>query len=381
MGYRQHLVRSLLAIREQGGLPLRDGSRLWPEPVLVGRSEPKLREIAERHGLTEWTTDLRRGAGPARRADLLRRPGDRAAGEGAPGSHRRGQAHLHREADRRGPGRGGRPGPDRRRGRRQARRRAGQALPARPAQARPAGQGRLLRPDPVGARRVRLLGLRGRLAGGPASVLELPGGRRRRHRRGHVPALALRAGADLRAGPRGHRARHHPHRRRGGTSRARSTRRPPTTRRTASSSSTAASSRRSTPPGRCGSTATNWSSSRWTAPRAARSPACATAGSSTGRPPRSRSGTPTCRPPRTSASQWQVVPDNDEFDNGFKAQWELFLRHVVEDAPYTLGPVGRRPRRPAGRARPRARPARAGGSRYPSCEARTQPRHDQAVAA
>ncbi|MEO3742633.1 Gfo/Idh/MocA family oxidoreductase [Plantactinospora sp. B5E13] len=58
MGYRQHLVRSLLALREQGGLPLPDGTRLWPEPVLVGRSETKLREIADRHGLTEWTTDL-----------------------------------------------------------------------------------------------------------------------------------------------------------------------------------------------------------------------------------------------------------------------------------------------------------------------------------
>jgi predicted dehydrogenase len=58
MGYRQHLVRSLLAIREEGGLPLPDGRRLWPEPILVGRSEPKLVEIAERHGLTEWTTDL-----------------------------------------------------------------------------------------------------------------------------------------------------------------------------------------------------------------------------------------------------------------------------------------------------------------------------------
>ncbi|RKR88711.1 putative dehydrogenase [Micromonospora pisi] len=61
MGYRQHLVRSLLAIREQGGLPLRDGTRLWPELVLVGRSETKLREIADRHGLTEWTTDLNAG--------------------------------------------------------------------------------------------------------------------------------------------------------------------------------------------------------------------------------------------------------------------------------------------------------------------------------
>ena len=32
--------------------------------------------------------------------------------------------------------------------------------------------------------------------------------------------------------------------------------------------------------------------------------------------------------------QWQVVPDNEEFDNGFKVQWEAFLRHVVEDAPF-----------------------------------------------
>ncbi|SCG15924.1 Predicted dehydrogenase [Micromonospora echinofusca] len=58
MGYRQHLVRSLLAIREQGGVPLTDGTSIWPEPVLVGRNETRLREIAERHGLTDWTTDL-----------------------------------------------------------------------------------------------------------------------------------------------------------------------------------------------------------------------------------------------------------------------------------------------------------------------------------
>ncbi|UQU62333.1 Gfo/Idh/MocA family oxidoreductase [Couchioplanes caeruleus] len=64
MGYRQHLVRSLLAIRDSGGLPLRDGSVLWPEPVLVGRTEAKLRDVAARHGLTDWTTDL--GAALAR---------------------------------------------------------------------------------------------------------------------------------------------------------------------------------------------------------------------------------------------------------------------------------------------------------------------------
>src|SRR5215470_5929307 len=64
MGYRQHLVRSLLAIRADGGLPAADGSRIWPEPVLVGRSAVRLAEIAERHGLTDWTTDL--GAALAR---------------------------------------------------------------------------------------------------------------------------------------------------------------------------------------------------------------------------------------------------------------------------------------------------------------------------
>src|ERR1700683_5385931 len=49
MGYRQHLVRSLLAIREQGGVRLSDGTLVYPEPVLVGRSE---------HGLDRGTTDL-----------------------------------------------------------------------------------------------------------------------------------------------------------------------------------------------------------------------------------------------------------------------------------------------------------------------------------
>ncbi|MGV9766483.1 Gfo/Idh/MocA family protein [Micromonospora tulbaghiae] len=58
MGYRQHLVRSLLAIREQGGVPARDGSRIWPELTLVGRDENRLAEIAARHGLPAYTTDL-----------------------------------------------------------------------------------------------------------------------------------------------------------------------------------------------------------------------------------------------------------------------------------------------------------------------------------
>ncbi|MGW5115122.1 Gfo/Idh/MocA family protein [Streptomyces noursei] len=57
MGHRQHLVRSLLALREQGGLPLDDGTVIWPEPVLVGRSAPRVRALAERHGLA-WSPGL-----------------------------------------------------------------------------------------------------------------------------------------------------------------------------------------------------------------------------------------------------------------------------------------------------------------------------------
>jgi predicted dehydrogenase len=58
MGYNQHLVRSILAIRDQGGVTAPDGTLIWPEPVLVGRNEDKLRAIAERHGLSRYTTSL-----------------------------------------------------------------------------------------------------------------------------------------------------------------------------------------------------------------------------------------------------------------------------------------------------------------------------------
>ena len=58
MGYRQHLVRSILAIRDQGGLDLGDGRRILPDPILVGRTEHKLRDLAKRHSVDRWTTDL-----------------------------------------------------------------------------------------------------------------------------------------------------------------------------------------------------------------------------------------------------------------------------------------------------------------------------------
>jgi len=58
MGLNQHLVRSILAIRELGGVALPNGDRLVPDPILVGRNEAKLRDIASTHGLTRVSTDL-----------------------------------------------------------------------------------------------------------------------------------------------------------------------------------------------------------------------------------------------------------------------------------------------------------------------------------
>lgn len=58
MGTNQHLVRSILAIREQGGVELADGTRLMPDPILTGRNEAKVKALAEEHGVARWSTDL-----------------------------------------------------------------------------------------------------------------------------------------------------------------------------------------------------------------------------------------------------------------------------------------------------------------------------------
>ena len=58
MGLNQHLIRSVLAIRDDGGLLLTDGSKLMPDPILVGRNKQKLEEIASRFSVDRYTTDL-----------------------------------------------------------------------------------------------------------------------------------------------------------------------------------------------------------------------------------------------------------------------------------------------------------------------------------
>ncbi len=58
MGMNQHLIRSILEIRKQGGVALKDGTRVMPDPVLVGRNAAKVEELARKYGVDRWTADL-----------------------------------------------------------------------------------------------------------------------------------------------------------------------------------------------------------------------------------------------------------------------------------------------------------------------------------
>lgn len=58
MGMNQHLIRSIVAIRAQGGVALSNGDRVMPDPILVGRNEEKLSRLAEQQDIARWTTDL-----------------------------------------------------------------------------------------------------------------------------------------------------------------------------------------------------------------------------------------------------------------------------------------------------------------------------------
>ncbi|ODT74702.1 MAG: oxidoreductase [Pelagibacterium sp. SCN 64-44] len=58
MGYNQHLVRSILAIRDQGGILLKNGDRLVVDPIVVGRDRDKIEALAKKHNIARWGTDL-----------------------------------------------------------------------------------------------------------------------------------------------------------------------------------------------------------------------------------------------------------------------------------------------------------------------------------
>ena len=58
MGTNQHLIRSIKAIIDQGGVKLSDAEVIMPDPVLVGRSEEKLKALAARTGVARVSTNL-----------------------------------------------------------------------------------------------------------------------------------------------------------------------------------------------------------------------------------------------------------------------------------------------------------------------------------
>lgn len=58
MGTNQHLIRSILAIRADGGVTLKSGDRAMPDPILVGRNAEKVAALARAHGVERWTTDI-----------------------------------------------------------------------------------------------------------------------------------------------------------------------------------------------------------------------------------------------------------------------------------------------------------------------------------
>jgi predicted dehydrogenase len=58
MGMNQHLIRSILAIRDQGGVTLANGDRVVVDPILVGRNAEKIAALANTHGVDRWTDDI-----------------------------------------------------------------------------------------------------------------------------------------------------------------------------------------------------------------------------------------------------------------------------------------------------------------------------------
>lgn len=58
MGTNQHLMRSIVAIINQGGVKLSADENIIPDPVLVGRNPAKLKDVCSISGVSRWTTSL-----------------------------------------------------------------------------------------------------------------------------------------------------------------------------------------------------------------------------------------------------------------------------------------------------------------------------------
>jgi len=58
MGTNQHLMRSIMEIIKQGGVKISEDETIVPDPILVGRNKVKLRALSELSGVKKYTTDL-----------------------------------------------------------------------------------------------------------------------------------------------------------------------------------------------------------------------------------------------------------------------------------------------------------------------------------
>ena len=212
MGLNQHLIRSIVAIRDQRrrGAGERRPGDAGPDPGRARRAA-RSRRSPSASTSQRWTTDLDEALADANDTVFF----DAATTQARPSLLTRAinaGKHVYCEKPiatnleealavvqaRQCQGR-------------QARHRAGQAVPAGPEEARLPARLRLFRPHALGARRVRLLGVRGRLAGGAAAVMELPQRGRRRHHSRHGLPLALRARQSVRRGREHQLPRHHRH--------------------------------------------------------------------------------------------------------------------------------------------------------------------------
>ncbi len=336
MGLNQHLRRSVYAIMEQGGVKLSDSETILPRPLLVGRNPAKLEAISKEFGGLPWSTDLGAAlADPQYSIYFDAQTTDRHAA--AVRSAIAAGKHIYCE----------KPISDSLATALDLYNRAVAAgvkhgvvqdklwLPGL-MKLQTLKRAGILRPHLLGARRVRLLGLRGRHGAGTAAVVELPQGRRRRHHPRHAVPLALRVGQSVRQREGGFLPGSHPH---------------------------PAAARRSGQPYDCtaddaayatfeleGGIVAHFNSS-WCV-RVRRddlltiqvdgTKGTAIAGlrhcwiqpyGATPRPV----WNPDIDSPLNYFDGWQKVPEQDTFDNAFKRQWELFLRHVVKDEPFRWG--------------------------------------------
>ena len=100
MGLNQHLIRSIVAIRDQGGVLLANGDRVMPDPILVGRDAEKVEALAKRYNVARWTTDLDKALADKNDTIFFDAATTQVRPDAADQGDQRRQARLLREADR-----------------------------------------------------------------------------------------------------------------------------------------------------------------------------------------------------------------------------------------------------------------------------------------